>query len=271
VWQKNILRDYGVKEPQWSVTQSPLLYKDMVIVAPQGEVGVAAFDAASGDVKWESGPVGPMDYASPMLRTIGGVDQVTIVNREGVRSVAAAGGQLLWTYDHRCRILVPPTTDMGDGRFFVTGGYNAGSAVIRVTKGGGGFEVEELATIDKVGSHLHPGLFHEGHVYALCNTNERRDGLVCFDPQLKIVWQTERDPNLDKGGSILTADGLIYIMDGAKGDLHIVEPSAAGFKSLDSAKLLGGKEIWGPLALSDGYLVIRDQREMKCVDIKPGR
>ncbi len=272
VWQKNILQDYDVGEPTWSVAQSPLIYKDTVVVAPQADkVGVAAFDLATGSVKWESDPVGPMDYASPMVRTIGGVEQITIVNRQGPRAVEPGTGKLLWKYDHRCRILVPPMTALPESRFFVTGGYNAGSAVIRVTKGAGGFEVEELAKIDKVGSHIQPGLFHDGHVYALCNTNERRDGLVCFDLQCDIVWQTERNPNLSKGGFILTADNLIYIMDGAKGDLHIVEPSADGFKSLDSVKLLGGKEIWGPLALSDGYLVIRDQQQMKCVDIKPGR
>jgi len=162
-------------------------------------------------------------------------------------------------------------TALGEGRFFVTGGYNAGSAIIRVTKGSGGFEVTELARIEKVGSHIHPALFHDGYLYALCNTNERKDGLVCFDLRCRIVWQTGRSPNLSKGGSILTADGLIYQMDGATGELHIVEPSPEGFKSLDKVKLLGGREIWGPLALSDGYLVIRDQSQMKCVDIKPGR
>jgi len=272
VWKKHILADYGTDEPKWAVAQSPLLYKDTVIVAPQGgKVGVAAFDQATGKVKWESGPVGPMDYASPMLRTLDGVDMVTIVNREGVSAVEAGTGKGLWQYRHPCRILVPGMTQMPGGRFFVTGGYNAGSAIIRVTKQGAGFAVRELATIDQVGSHLHPGLLHEGHIYVLCNTNERKDGFVCFDEELKIVWQTGHKPNLDKGGSIRTADGLIYIVDGRLGDLHIVQPSPQGFKSLDKVRLLGGREIWGPLALSDGYLVIRDQSQMKCVDIKPGR
>lgn len=272
VWQKNLVEDYGGKRPTWAVAQSPLLYKDTLVVAPQGpKVGVAAFDRATGKVRWESDPVGPMDYASPMLRTIGGVEQITIVNREGARSVEPVTGKLLWKYDHPCRILVPPMTELPGSRFFITGGYNAGSAVIRVTKGAGGFEVEELARIDKVGSHIHPALFHDGHVYALCNTNERRDGLVCFDQQCRILWQTESDPYLCKGGSLLTADGLIYQMDGKTGELHIVQPSPEGFKSLDQVRLLGGKEIWGPLALSDGYLVLRDQHQMTCVDIKPGR
>ena len=101
----------------------------------------------------------------------------------------------------------------------------------------------------------------------LCNINERSDGMVCFDSEGKIVWQTKQNPSLDKGGSILTADGLMYVMDGRTGELHIAEPSPQGFKSLSKTKLLGGKEIWGPLALAGGKLVIRDQSQMKCVDL----
>jgi outer membrane protein assembly factor BamB len=82
------------------------------------------------------------------------------------------------------------------------------------------------------------------------------------------MWQTKREPFLCKGGSVLTADGLIYVMDGKSGELHVVEPSPAGFKSLAKAKLLEGKEIWGPLALADGRLLIRDQGQMKCVDLR---
>jgi outer membrane protein assembly factor BamB len=92
--------------------------------------------------------------------------------------------------------------------------------------------------------------------------------MVCFDLEGKIVWQTKNAPNFDKGGSVLTADGIIYVMDGRTGELHIVEPSPQGFKSLGKSKLLEGREIWGPLALADGKLLIRDQTRMKCVDIQ---
>ncbi len=29
-----------------------------------------------------------------------------------------------------------------------------------------------------------------------------------------------------------------------------------------------GSDIWGPLALSDGRLVVRDQKSMKCLDLR---
>ena len=73
---------------------------------------------------------------------------------------------------------------------------------------------------------------------------------------------------LGGGGSILTGDGLIYIVDGQSGEFYIIEPSPEGFKSQGKAKLLQGQQIWGPLALSDGKLLIRDQSQIKCLDVK---
>ena len=268
VWKKNLVTDYGTKPPRWAVGQSPLLYENLVVVAPQADlVGVVAFDQATGAEKWRSGEIGAMGYCSPMKTTIDQVDQIVVFTPIGVAAVRASDGKLLWKYAHACKIPIPNVTALGGGRLFVTGAYLAGSAIIQVSHDGGKWTVKELASINQMGGHCHPALLWQDHLYLLCNINERSDGMVCFDLEGKVVWQTRKDPNLDKGGSILTADGLIYVMDGRTGELYIVEPSPQGFKSLGKATLLGGKEIWGPLALSEGKLVIRDQSQMKCVDL----
>ncbi len=266
VWKKNLVTDYGTKPPRWAVGQSPLLYENLVVVAPQADlVGVVAFDQATGAEKWRSGEIGAMGYCSPMKITIDQVDQIVVFTPIGVAAVRASDGKLLWKYAHACKIPIPNVTALGGGRLFVTGAYLAGSAIIQVSQDGDKWTVKELASINQMGGHCHPALLWQDHLYLLCNINERSDGMVCLDLEGKVVWQTRKDPNLDKGGSILTADGLIYVMDGRTGELYIVEPSPQGFKSLGKATLLGGKEIWGPLALADGKLVIRDQSQMKCV------
>ncbi len=38
-------------------------------------------------------------------------------------------------------------------------------------------------------------------------------------------------------------------------------------KQLDEAKVLSGTEIWAPMAMSDDKLLIRDQKELKCLDV----
>jgi outer membrane protein assembly factor BamB len=269
VWKKNLLTDYGTKPLRWGVAQSPLLYQDLVVAAPQADqVGVVAFDQATGAEKWRSEGIGPTGYCSPMKTTLGQVDQIVLLNPPGVVAVRASDGKVLWKYAFACKIPIPNVTALGGGRLIVTGAYLAGSAIIQVSQEGGNWTVKELTRISQMGGHCHPALLFQDHLYLLCNINERSDGMVCFDLAGKVVWQTKKDPSLDKGGSILTADGLMYVMDGKTGELYIVEPSPQGFKSPGKAKLLGGKEIWGPLALAGGKLVVRDQSQMKCVELQ---
>ncbi len=51
--------------------------------------------------------------------------------------------------------------------------------------------------------------------------------------------------------------------------LYLVEPDPSGFKPLASAELLEPGENWAPIALADGKLLIRDQKQMKCVQVAP--
>lgn len=268
LWRKRLLEEFQSKRPNWGVAQSPLLHKDAVIVAPLGrKAGVVAFEKATGDIKWQSRPFGRMAYASPLVTTIGGVEQVVMLGNNRVAGVDVADGTLLWTYaGYRCQIPIPGPTPIGDGRIFLTGGYNAGSAMIRVRRGEGKFTAERVFTEKKLGSQIHNPLLHQGYLYLNCNTNSRRDGLVCMDLDGNVKWRTSRSPNFERGNLIL-ADGVILIMDGRSGVLRMVQPDPKGYKELAQAKVLAGGSIWAPMALSDGKLLLRDQRRMKCLDV----
>ena len=90
---------------------------------------------------------------------------------------------------------------------------------------------------------------------------------MCLSLDGKVMWKTGRRPLFDKGGFILV-DGLFLSVDGHRGWLYLIEPSPEGFKEISKAKILDTQTCWGPLALSDGKLIIRDQKQMKCVLIK---
>jgi outer membrane protein assembly factor BamB len=273
VWQKNILKDFEGKKPGWAVAQSPLVYKDWVIVAPQSPtVGVAAFEKATGKVVWQSKTMGKMDYSSPLITQVAGQDQVVMENGARVVGIDPANGEILWTYEGLpVKVAqVPPPTPIGDGRFFVSGGYDAGCAMFKVEKKDGKFAATELFKNMNCNAHIHNMILYKGFLYASCNTNSKKDGLVCLDLDGNVKWKTGNSPNLDKGNFIF-ADGVMYIMDGAGGQLRIVDPTPDGYKQLAEAKILEGKQIWAPMALSDGKLVCRDQGQMKCVDLKAAK
>lgn len=273
VWSKNIWTDYsGESVPRWGIAQNPLIYGDFVIVASMTKkVGVVAYDKLTGDEKWTSrGAIGKAGYMSPKIVKIADEDHLTIVlsSDDPVQGLDPRTGKELWSYDGwKCSIPIPNVTEIGDGQLFITGGYRAGSAMFKVEKKSDSYAVNEIFKTDEFGTHVHPAILVDGYLYGHCSTNETRDGLMCLSLDGKVMWKTGRDPLFDKGGFILV-DGLFLSVDGNKGWLYLIEPNPEGFKELSKAKPLDGQMCWGPLALSDGKLVIRDQKQMKCLLVK---
>jgi len=277
VWKKNVWKDHGGgKVPNWGICQNPLIHGDLLILASQTkEAGIVAYDKTSGRVKWASQALpGVVGYVTPVIVNIDGQDQLVMItassrNEQGtVLGVDIKDGKILWSYKGwQCKIPIPNVTEIGDGRLFVTGGYEAGSAMLKIEKQGDSYNATELYKTDDFGTHVHPPVLYKGYLYAHCTTNTRRDGMVCMDLAGNVKWKTGRSPVFDKGGFILV-DGLILSVDGRDGILYIIEPNPEGFKKLASVDLLDTKECWGQLSLSDGKLLIRDQKQMKCVAVR---
>jgi outer membrane protein assembly factor BamB len=49
--------------------------------------------------------------------------------------------------------------------------------------------------------------------------------------------------------------------------LRLVDANTKEYKELSSAQILSGEDVWGPMALSDGKLVIRDMSQMVCLQV----
>jgi hypothetical protein len=127
----------------------------------------------------------------------------------------------------------------------------------------GTFSVAELFKNVDFGAHTQPPILYKDHFYVPYTINERSDGLVCMTMGGQVKWKTGDEPPFNKGGAVL-ADGLLLSLDGNR-TLYLIEPDPSGFKPLASAVLLEPGENWAPIALADGKLLIRDQKQMKCL------
>jgi len=287
LWNKNIWTDYGGSAiPKWAITQCPLVYNNLVIVASQApQAGVVAYDKLTVAVKWTTKSLGPVGYVTPEIVKVGKEDHLVMITASAGRGESASGGKvvgidpltgkILWEYTNwQCGIPVPGAVDAGEGRMLITGGYNAGAAMIKIEKKtDGSYNVNELYKNPEFGAHTQPPVLVNGYFYAQYSTNERKDGLVCMSIDGQVKWITRRAPLFDKGGMIL-ADGLLLITDGAS-KLYLVEPDPSAFKPLATAELLKGDagdqrfptQNWAPLALANGRLLIRDQNRLMCVRV----
>jgi outer membrane protein assembly factor BamB len=273
----------GGELPRWGIVQNPLIHGGLVIVAPQApEATVVAYDKLTGELRWKS-PVlsGAAGYVSPSIVKVGGDDHLVMITAaKGFGRSAGGGsvngldplsGRLLWTYSNwQCGIPVPHAVDAGEGRVLITGGYRAGAAMIKVQKKeDGSFGVTELFKNADFGSHTQPPVLYKDHFYSHYTINERSDGLVCMTMDGQVKWKTGEDPAFVRGGSIL-ADGLLLVTDGNT-MLYLVEPDPSGFKPLASAVMLEPGTNWAPIALVDGRLLIRDQKQLKCLVVAQQR
>lgn len=279
VWQKDLLKQFlHSKVPRWGISQSPSLYGDLVVVAPQSHAAsVAAFDRATGKLAWASPNIGGLGYSTPLITNLCGVDQAVMVSAIDkpapgtVAGISLEDGTILWSYEGwQCKIPIPFATPLSDDRLFITGEYGAGSAMIQITRDGDRFEVKELFTTDVCGSQIHQPLLYENHLYMNSNGNSRSDGMVCLTLDGERLWRTRDTKELPRfqRGNLLLADGMIISLDGKTGILHLVDPSPEGYKELARAKIFKGAEMWSPMALSQGKLLLRSQKEMKCLDLR---
>jgi len=269
----------GGQLPRWAITQNPLIYRNLVIVASQTpQAGVVAYDKLTGELKWQSAALsGGVGYVSPSIVKVAGEDHLVMTmaavgfgrNAGGgsVNGIDPLSGRVLWTYSNfQCGIPVPHAVDAGEGRVLIVGGYSAGSAMIKVEKkADGSYGVTELFKTVDFAAHTQPPILYRDHFYAQYSTNERSDGMVCMSMDGQLKWKTGEDPAFVRGGSILV-DGVLLSTDGNT-MLYVIEPDPSGFKPLASAVMLEEGVNWAPLALVDGNLLIRDQKQLKCVRV----
>jgi len=278
VWQKNLVQDYKATIPGWYAGQNPLLDGDRVVLATGGDALVVAFDQATGKEIWRSPNPGKdvMSHSSLMAATIGGVKQYLYMTMNKVVGVAAADGQILWSIPFTTKIAaVPSPLSIGDGRIFVTSGYEAGSMMIQVEKGASGFTARKLYELTSMqfNSEVHTPVLYRNHLFAV--GSKTRGRFMCVGLDGKVVWQSpveSGNPGATRTfylGGFLLADGMFFILDGNTGMLRLVEASTTQYRELASAQILSGEDVWGPMALSNGRLVIRDMGQMVCLQVGP--
>ena len=276
LWHKQVLEAYDARLPRYGFNQTPLAYKDTIILTVFGkDAGVVALEKSTGKEVWASEPFADMKhapYSSPVKAIIDDEEQVLTATFREISALDPETGEFLWHHiaGWHCKRMIVSPTPLDNGRILRTGGYQAGTEMLQVKRNADGtFETSTLWKTDSCNCQIHQPLPYRDHIYIMGNSNRANAGLMCFDMQGDLKWKTGRSPNFGRAGMIL-ADGRIYAVDANTGKLHLIEPSPEGFKDLGSKQYLDrAARPWAPLALSEGKLIIRDWHQMKCLDIRP--
>jgi len=274
VWKAHLLRDWQAKRPQWGVATSPLLLGDLVIVAPWGrKAALVAYNKKTGQVAWTTpNPRGVIqEYQSPVPMTLCGKQMVVASGRRGfVIGADARSGQQLWEYGGYVKTgwNIPSPIAAGNDQVLITGGYKCGSAMIKIVRAAGGYAARQIWKNNNMGSHIAQALVHGGNIYV--NSIDFGGGLRCLGLDGQIRWNSRANRRRFERGNLIIADGLIFVADGRKGQIYMVEATPEGYKELAHTAILKGPQVWAPMAYADGKLIVRDLNKVVCLDVKAG-
>jgi outer membrane protein assembly factor BamB len=271
-WTIDLVREHGATVPQWYAGQCPLIDGGRVILAPCGKSALLlAVDLKTGRSLWQTpNPRGwQMTHSSVMPQTVNGRKTYVYCGSGGVAGVDAGDGKLQWETSHwKISIAtVPSPLCLPDGRVFLSGGYNAGALMLRVSEESGAFAVRPLFRLKakQFGSTQHTPILYHDHLYGVREDRE----LVCLDLAGNVVWLSGPEHRFGLGPCLI-ADGLLFVL-GDEGELTLTEADAPAYRQLARARVLEGPDAWGPMALAAGRLLLRDLSRMVCLDVKqPG-
>jgi outer membrane protein assembly factor BamB len=122
VWSRHILADRSAGNVMYGKACSPLIAGDLVIVTGGVAPGpaVLAFDRLTGHPVWSAGE-DAASYASPVLATLAGREQIVSVNQNTVTGHDVATGAILWIWDWPAKMPKPAQAQpAGADRLFVS-------------------------------------------------------------------------------------------------------------------------------------------------------
>ena len=236
-------------------------------------------DPKTGEVVWETpnpDKLG-MSHSSIIPMTIHGKKMFVYMALNGTVGVSAEGddvGTVLWkTRDFIPNVIAASPILLPGNRIYGTAGYGAGGIVFKVNKEGNTYSTELLQKYkpkDGLASEQQTPILYNGYLFGIQPKDAAgyRNQFVCVnadDPQ-NILWTSGRTDRFGLGPYVIADDKFFIVND--DGTLNIARLSTSGFELLDKRRIIEGHDAWGPIALADGYLIMRETKKMVCLDMR---
>ena len=263
VWQRNILKEFRGENPNWLLSESPLVDGNLVIVTPGGRgAGMVALDKMSGKTVWESKDLSDTaGYASPIVADVGGVRTIMTFTANAGVGVRASDGKLMWRNSQASNGTANIATPVySDGKVFFTSSYGTGASLLGLKATGNEVRAQEIYFTRDMKNHHGGVVLVNGHIYGYNDSI-----LTCLEfASGKMIW---RDRSVGKG-AVSYADGHLYIL-GENNVVGLVEATPAGYKEKGRFSITDqGWPSWSHPVVSGGRLYIRNQGTLTSYDVR---
>ena len=262
VWQRNILQDFSGRNPNWHISESPLVDGDRLIITPGGpDASVVALNKRTGETIWMStGLSDPAGYSSCLAVDVDGLHVILAFTARAAVGIRASDGKPLFSYSRVANRTANITTPIFyDNKVFFTSAYNTGAALLELRREGDTVTAEEVYFTRNMQNHHGGVVLLDGRLYGFSNSI-----LTCLDFQTgEIVW---RDRSVGKG-SLTYSDGHLYLL-GENNIVGFAEATPEGYREKGRFTIPDqGLPSWAHPVVDRGTLFIRNQGMLTAYDL----
>jgi outer membrane protein assembly factor BamB len=250
VWKVDFVEQFGSTPPRWGYSTSPLVLGDRVIIEVGGENnhGFAAFDRATGEVKWHGANV-PAGYNSAMAANVNGLQKIIFASGSTLHAFDA-GGDSLWTYTMPLRSPMAMPLFIEPDMLFVSAANDAGSFIINL----GNNHPEEVMRSTQMKNDWSSSCYKDGYIYGF-----NVAALQCIDAATGQRKWLKR--GFGKGSLILVGDRLFVLSD--TGNLTLVQATPDAYNELATVEALEGRS-WTAPSYANGRIYVRNHTRIVC-------
>lgn len=287
LWSIDLEKQFGIKgtdkgriTPDFYSGQCPLIDNNIAVIAPGGKALMIGVDCATGKIIWQTpnpdslrmshGSIIPMEFYGKRMYVYNAVGGVC-----GVSAEKADMGKKLWTTTE----WNPATTaaspiNLGNNEIAVFGSYGAGGARIEISSTGSGYSAklkEQHKATNGLASDQQTPIIIGNYIWAVLpeNAGTLKKQLVCYKKSdlLTAVWSSGKENRFGRGlGPYIASGNKLYLLDD-DGNLYFYRILENKVELISCHKILKGIEAWGPMAIAGKYLIMRDARNLLCLNI----
>jgi len=276
-WTLDIQKEYQTEVPFWYAGQCPRIDEDILLLAPAGkDVLLTGIDCETGNAVWQTpNSVNyKMSHSSITPVTVLGSKMYVYFGIGGVCGVSAEKknrGELLWSVEKwQPSVIAPSPLQISESDILLLAGYGAGGVVLRLFRTGDKWIasiIEQYKPSEGLSSEQQTPILYNNMIIGILPKDGgiNRGKIVCHTPSnlRQPIWSSAADERFGLGPYMIIDKKLFALKD--DGELFIYEIQNKELILIRKHKIMDGIDAWGPMAFTDGYLIIRDSHQIQCL------
>ena len=273
LWTVDYYKKYSATVPRFGISESPLVVDKKVIVTPGGNIAaMVAFNVDDGKVVWETPSLSEgSQYVNPLLIESNGKKVIVTHTPTYIIGVNAINGKILWKFnfgsvndDQKGGKNYIHTPIYKDGFIFAANGYKQTAAKIKINPEG--TEPTLVWKNPEINPHVGGMVLIGNYIYSSTHDNNSIGRWICVDWTTgKTMWITP----WNNKGSIISAEGLLYLYEEKNGNVALVRPNSEKLDIISSFQVTKGEgPYWAHPVIDKGRLFLRHGDYLAVFSIK---